>query len=480
MSALTASLFAPQTPLTVGVGYHNIGSGVLRASHADMIKQVSAHYGERCGHLPLDAEHLYILVALHSPTADAQIAYLSASLGKTIHAVTETELQEQLSRYEVAPALFVPYINVPQTDSWVQSVFGGRCWGLPSAMVDVLKNKASFYNLLDTFDLPDWRAPEYRIAQLVDLPQAAHAFLGEIETLLSETGLTEYPLGVMLRAAESDGNYGCCLLYEERQRVTLIPNGEATALLTYPNWREALLDAQQILEATMDLHKESRVVLSRYIDLADSPGLSLALLNGEVVSLRWNGQLQEAGSKACVGTGSYWPRTETLARLRDQYEPQTVAWFTTLLQNVARHCGFDFSTIRGLANIDIMLPSPLEVELQRRRGLQAVGYIAECNPRWTNYTDAIMSVIGANRQIPTVQQMLTTIDRGILAVDKYKIPISIDTQQLRARIADVDQTLQADGTRIICRMATHPLGVIFAGDVARAQQELARIIAAML
>jgi hypothetical protein len=479
MSAFTVSLFAPQTPLTVGVGYHNVGSGVLRASHADMIKKISAHYGERCGHLPLDAEHLYVLVALHSPTGDAQIAYLSALLGKTVHAVTETELQEQLSQHETAPALFVPYINVSQTDSWVRSVFGGESWGLPSAMVDILKNKASFYNLLDEFDLADWRAPEYCIAQLIDLPQAAHAFLAAIETLLSETGLNEYPLGVMLRAAESDGNYGCCLLYEERQRVALIPNGEATSLMTYPNWQEALLDAQQILEATMDLRKESRIVLSRYIDLADSPGLSLVLLNGEVVSLRWNGQLQEAGSKACVGTGSYRPRTEALARLRDQYEPQTVAWFTTLLQNAARHCGIDFSTIRGLANIDIMIPSPLELELQRRRGQRIMGYIAECNPRWTNYTDAIMSVIGANRQAPTAQQMLATIDRGILAVDKYKVPIPIDTQQLRARIAEVDQSLQADGTRIICRMATHPLGVIFAGDVARAQQELARIIAAM-
>jgi hypothetical protein len=36
----------------------------------------------------------------------------------------------------------------------------------------------------------------------------------------------------------------------------------------------------------------------------------------------------------------------------------------------------------------------------------------------------------------------------------------------------MDYRLQADGTRIICRMARNPLGVIFAGDLVRAQHIL--------
>lgn len=476
MSILTTSLFMRPT---VGVGFHNIGGGVLRASHMDMIKKLEAHYGERCGHLPLDAEHLYVLIALHTPTIDAQISYLSTLIGKPMHAVTETELQQALSRYGTDAALIVPYINVPQSAEWIQSTFKSTTWGLAPSMVDILKNKASFYTFLDAFELDGWRTPDYRIAQFADLQQVAQAFLGEIEELLSTAALPEYPLGIMMRAAESDGNYGSCLLYQEHGRIHLIPNGDALLRTTYMTWQEALVDAQKILATTMDLAKESRIVLSRYLDLAESPGLSLVLMHGEVASLRWNGQLQEKGSKACVGTSTYQASTQALAQLREEYEPRTVELFTGLLRHIACHCGVDFSTLRGLANIDIMLPGPLEIALQRKRGMQVCGYIAECNPRWTNYTDAIMAVIGANRQQPTVGQMLSTIEHGILSVDKYEIPVHIDAQQLRARIADVDQQLKREGTRIICRMATHPFGVIFAGDVTRARQELARIIAAM-
>jgi hypothetical protein len=87
-----------------------------------------------------------------------------------------------------------------------------------------------------------------------------------------------------------------------------------------------------------------------------------------------------------------------------------------------------------------------------------------------------MTVINANRQIPTVQQMRTTIERGILAVDCYEIPVSVDPQELRARIADADEELKREGTRIICRMAKHPMGIILAGDLIRAQQIMADIV----
>ena len=123
-----------------------------------------------------------------------------------------------------------------------------------------------------------------------------------------------------------------------------------------------------------------------------------------------------------------------------------------------------------------MLPGPMEAQLQRQRGWRNRGYLAECNPRWTNYTDAIMTVISANHRIPTVQQMRTTTEQGIQAIDCYEIPVHIDPQELRARIADADEELKGDGTRIICRMAKHPMGIILAGDLTRAQQVMADII----
>src|SRR5690348_11912344 len=101
MSILNTSLFATThaDSIKLGVGYHNIGSGVLRASHMDVIKRVEAHYGDRCGHIPLEAEQVRILMPLHTPSAEAQIAYLSALTGKQIRAVTETELQQERQSY---------------------------------------------------------------------------------------------------------------------------------------------------------------------------------------------------------------------------------------------------------------------------------------------------------------------------------------------------------------------------------------------
>jgi hypothetical protein len=479
MSILNTSLFATAhaDSIKLGVGYHNIGSGVLRASHMDVIKRVEAHYGERCGHIPLEAEQVRILMPLHTPSTEAQIAYLSALTGKQIRAVTENELQQERQCYaEDAQTLVVPYINSPQADAYIQQMLHCEPWGIASSMVDVLKNKVSFYRLVDEFAIEGWRAPDYRVVYVADIPVAAIRFLHEIEEMLSAANLTQYPLGLMLRAAESDGNYGCCLLYEQQGRVYLIPNGDPNMCDSYPAWSEALENAQTILMETMDQTLESRVVMSRYIEFADSPGLSVVIMDDEVVSLRWNSQLQENGSKACVGTGSYWPPSSSLSYMRALYEEQTVTFFETLLRKTARRCGVDFATLRGLANIDIMLPSPMEAQLQRQRGWRNRGYLAECNPRWTNYTDAIMTVINANRQIPTVQQMRTTIERGILAVDCYEIPVDVDPQELRARIADVDEELKREGTRIICRMAKHPMGIILAGDLIRAQQVMADIV----
>jgi hypothetical protein len=47
---------------------------------------------------------------------------------------------------------------------------------------------------------------------------------------------------------------------------------------------------------------------------------------------------------------------------------------------------------------------------------------------------------------------------------------------VRAYIAEKDDVVKEDGTRIICRMAKSPMGLIFAGDVARAQQEVDNIL----
>src|SRR5207302_1295099 len=148
----------------------------------------------------------------------------------------------------------------------------------------------------------------------------------------------------------------------------------------------------------------------------------------------------------------YRPKDEYVARLQQEYEEQTAAIFETILRKTARRCGIDFASLLGIANIDLMLPSPLELLLQKRRGQQAVHYLAECNPRWTNYTDAIMTVIGANRKEQTINNMRGVIQEGIFTLDKNYLPVNVDKVRLRDLIFKRYVVLKQDETSIILRM----------------------------
>ena len=372
--------------------------------------------------------------------------------------------------------LVVPYINVPETEKRIQADLRAESWGLRGDVVSLLKNKADFYQFVDEFEFDCFRTPDYRIAHIENLSEEALLFMNEIHEIVIKAGVPHYPLGVMLRAAELDGNYGCCLVYEHHNRVKVIPNGDAAQSAYYVSWKEALAVSQLHLTETMNQEKETRIVISRYIDMLDSPGMSVVILDGRIESLGWNGQLQLNGSKACVGTSSYRPINPTLARLQHIYEEQTFVYFEAVLKRAARKCGVDFASMRGVANIDIMLPSDLEETLQKKRGSKPTHYVAECNPRWTNYTDAIMTIIGVNREKQTINNMKSVIQGGMATIDKFYLPDDVDIQEVRECIFQVDEELKQNGTRIICRMAKKPMGLIFAGDINKAQQAVESII----
>jgi hypothetical protein len=474
MSILHTTLFATPTPRTLGVGFHNVGEqGVLRASNETMVKKVQHYYGERCGHLPLNARNIRALVDFPSADIRAQMAYLSALFGKDVLPVTFDELKQEEQRAPELVPLVVPYINLPELETRLHNELGAETWGLPGTMTDALKNKASFYQLADEFALQGFYPPDYSIANIFDVAREAERFLLQVEEIYKTTGVAgTYPLGVMLRAAEEDGNYGCCLVYEDAEGIVVVQDGDADHARYYRHWQEALANSQEHLLTTMNVQKEMRVVISRYIDFADSPGVSVVIMDDRVESLGWNSQLQKPGSKACVGTSTYIPNTAYMQRMQQAYEERTTAFFEALLRSTAQKCGIDFASIRGVANLDIMIPGELEKRLQRERKQPEGNYLAECNPRWTNYTDAIMTVLGANRKEQTIYHMQEVIQAGICTIDKHPLPEGIDSQRVRACLAERDAVLKQDGTRIICRMAKNPMGLIFAGDVARAQQEV--------
>jgi hypothetical protein len=477
MNLLTISLFGSSEPTTIGVGYHNIGSGCHRASHTDVISRIEGHYRQRCGHLPLEAERVYVLVTDPSTEIESQWAYLSQLIGKPITPLCPQELALALRNDSPSRALVVPYINVPETEHWIQEILGATSWGLAGIMVQRLKNKADFYQFVEELQLGGMAVPEYTITHLATVPQVALRFLSEMETMISEAGVRDYPMGVMLRGAESDGHYGSCLVYEQQQGILIVPDGDVQRARSASTWLHAFSIAQQHLEACMNQQRESRVLISRFIDVAASPGLSVVILNGQVESLGWNSQLQAPGSTACVGTSPFQPANAMQADLQQATEAQTTVYFEIILRQTAQRCGLDFASVCGVANLDLMLPGPWEQQLQRSRGCSPVLYVAECNPRWTNYTDALMTILAVKRQSPTISALRSVIRAGLATIDRYPLSPDIEPERIRAELLKRDAAFRQAGMSIICRMARNPMGFIFAGDVKKAELEVARLLA---
>lgn len=479
MNTLHTPLFTARIPGSPGIGFHNIGrGGVLRAANETTMRYVQDYYGERCGHLPLNLPDRRVLMSSPTPEIRAQILYLASLFGKSLTPVTFAELQQEQRERPAQVPLIVPYINTPEAEAFAQEELGGESWGLPGRMTHILKNKASFYQLADEYGLDGFYPPDYRVVDIQQVARESSLFLGWIEDLYHLSGLAgSYPLGLMLRVSEEDGNYGCCLVYEEGGRVLVVQDGDSEHTQSYVRWEDALTASQSHLAETMNIEKESRVVMSRYLDVADSPGISVVVLDDEVVSLGWNGQLQKPGSKACVGTSTYTPANAEVRRMQQAYEEQTATFFEAFLRQTAQRCAAPFAAIKGVANLDIMIPSEQERRLRKARKQPEGNYLAECNPRWTNYTDAILTLLGATRREQTIAHMQAAIAEGICTLDKHYLPAHVDPQQVRARIAERDELLQAEGTRIICRMAKNPMGLIFAGDVVRAQQEVTTLLA---
>src|SRR6266699_6855986 len=138
MSVLNVSLFDSHVPRELGVGYHNVGTGVLRASDKTTIDYVEAHYGQRCGHLPLDAQRVCVLVSERTDDIQMHLYYLSQLFGKDIQAITAEELQQEQTRFSGQRVLIVPYINVPEAEKRIRTELGAESWGMTGNMVSFL------------------------------------------------------------------------------------------------------------------------------------------------------------------------------------------------------------------------------------------------------------------------------------------------------------------------------------------------------
>lgn len=470
MNQKDALLFGDE-PLELGFGYHNIASGVFRYAHSSLKETIEKIYGQRCGHIPLNAKTVGVIVDELTEDVRSQIAYLSELYGRDIKLLTSNSLNSYKSH-----ALVVPYIRVPEAEAHFTDK-NVRMWGIPGKLTHVLKNKSEFCHLVKELNVEGFQVPDYITTYLAEVIPQTNAFLKKIESWYEEAGLrNSYPLGVMLRASDEDGNYGASLMYEKGRYVVMIPNGEVDNARVYGNWEEALVTSKRLLTEAMMPQKEPRVVVSRYVDTVDSPGMSIVLMNGSAYSLGWNVQTRKTPSRNPIAAGTYNPVDPVLKHLQDEYESESGELLGKFLRAAAGHAGVDFNTIRGIANIDLILPTALEKTFQERRGIKTAFYFSECNPRWTTYTDAVMTILGLQKKPQTINNMLQVIQEGIAVIDRYKLPKNVEPRLMRELIYKKDKELQKHGTRLICRMTTNPMGIILAGDIALAQTGMKELV----
>lgn len=464
------SIFGPRRER--GYGFSNVHD-VFRKTSPEQVDSIAAFYGTRCAHVPDNTEVTGVIVEQKTPRIKTHYEeYVAKVLNKRTFEVEDIESLNGIHR----GALVVPFINTSHVEEQFR-IRGLDVWGLPGMVVDIHKNKADCHKLIDTLAIPGFQTPDYRVVHIDKFSGDVSEYIAHIKRQYSETGMDDFTPGVMVRSAESDGNYGGGFIKLEENGYTLTKNGSDEDKQTFATEAEVLKATEKYLRETGNGRPdvEPRVVVSRLMDLADSPGISAVLINGEIVTLPWNGQVQEANSTACSGTTSYNPGTDYLRQVhRDMGEPTTKA-FERFIEASLRQFRFDQSQINGVINVDLMIPGAREIEFQRRLGRQAGITIAEINPRFTNWTDALAFVAAANGEVISINNMLSTISHGVYTQDKYHFEPGFDMTIARNEIAKLDSKLKEEQTRILVRMIDEKkatMGLVFSGDIAKARKEL--------
>lgn len=435
----------------VALGYQNIG-GVLNAATDAEAADKNKKYGQRNGDFPMDIRYnggpeelpvpqSGVYVPEVTEPIEKQFKYLSALRGgESIKLWTPADIRE------TEGVMIAPYINDSQTEQHIVADLGAETHGFPGEMVDTLKNKGTFREIVDKIDTGTLRVPDYRLTTLDDVRRAAADMLDFEKKLYQDLAMPDYTKGIVIQSVNSDGGFGSVLVKQAKSPdgkdvMHVIKDGTLASVkdgLSTENWMTSFSEAQAYLNTVIDGNKEDGVVVSRFIEHDDSPGGSVVVINGKVVGLGWNGQVIEEGSNACVGTGTYEPKTPLARRIQDEYEGQSILDTQAILEEAARMTGVDLSHVNGNGGIDFMIPSAREYELQMRRhqspkwkGPEPSAYAVECNARGTNWTDAVKLTMWMHGDGQTVRNMQRRIDEGIQTYDAIPLPEGVTGDAVR-------------------------------------------------
>lgn len=461
------------------VAWHNVVGldGVLCAASETVKAVAGGHYAPRAvDHIPFTTAVPTFVLTNAPERIREQLAYRSAVSGMTFTPISDTR---ELHNYGVRRALFLPYIRLRDVEldpaiEWVR-------YGLPPDLTQHLKHKGNMHHWLHAEGFAQ-HTMNYVACDIEDIPTVGRQMLDEIKRMYTELGQPDYPLGLMVRGTQTDGNYGAGSLFSQDGMLVLRRNGKAP-LIDMLSWEVALEELRDHILETTNTDVAKQVVMTRLLDVDVSPGMSAMFEDGRLYCFDFNGQYTAPNSTACTGTTTFaFEIGERAADYRAAFLPQT----QTLLREIMRRLlagREDVPQINGMLNIDMMSVGAQEAALWQAAAGTAwrdnvgrnnadfrprpydpqFGLFAEINPRETNWTLAMKAVLQAQKMAVSVEN-LAMLARGeqmhVVARDHFPLPASLSFDALRENLAYQIETLRVNGEGVILRMPDRPAGLI--------------------
>ncbi len=456
-----------QSPLLVA-GEHNVRHLLPSAPEEDR-HLVRVAYAQRGLAMPVPTEsgrRMGLLVDIpNDPTVDvagdirAQIGYLNGMIpGRLPH----VEVFHKEDLLNARGTLVVPYLNPPDEEASLQRL-GAEIYGPPAQLFEEVNDKARFHDwaaqYADEVD-PQFRVAKHKNVLTEDIAAAGPDFLKEIVQTYEDTGLLgEYEakgaVGIVLRGSDSDGGFGIT-----KVRFRKDVDGDYWTVETSPgekfsNQNDAFKAAQGYFE-TMNRQVNDTIVMTRFMDVEESPGESILFSEGHVFSLGWNGQMQDGEDTACIGTNVYTPVSEQSRKVYEEQKDQTANQYAGFIRYVADKIGIDFEGLNMVVNQDMMTPTELEARYQRALGQPVHMVRPELNFRLSERTDAVVgaAVLGGTTQTP---EGLIEASNKLTTYLKYPMPKGLDPRIVREALGEEYQgkTVGDEGT-IFVRVASTP------------------------
>lgn len=461
------------------VAWHNVvgPDGVLCAASEEIERKAGGHYAPRAvDHIPYTDKPVFILTN-DAARIEAQMAYRSALSGMTFVAISNTA---ELVEFGVRRALFLPYIRLTDIDldpriEWYR-------YGLPPELTQHLKHKARMHAWLTAEGFTQ-HTLNYIACHAEDIPYYGTKMLDAMRAMYDELGVPDYPLGVMVRGTQTDGNYGAGSIIQRGETIVLRPNGAPPLVDANGEWANALAHLRDHILRTTNLDVAGDVVMTRMLDIDVSPGMSALFQDGQLHCFDFNGQYTAPNSTACTGTTTFGFQVGARAdTYRERFWNQTQALLRDIMMRLLQDRA-DAPLINGMLNIDMMNVGPLEAELWARSAgtrwrdnvaANNAAYaprpydpqyalFAEINPRETNWTLAMKAVLQALHlpfSVENLRMLAAGNDLQVVARDQYPIPEGLSFDALRENLLYQSETMKQNEEGVILRMPDEPAGLI--------------------